>query len=54
MFATAILDRLPHLSTTVSVRVHSIRVHSIGPREKHKAGIIHDSAREAEEARTEQ
>jgi DNA replication protein DnaC len=37
VLATAILDRLLHYSTTVSIRGHSFRL-----REKRKAGVFHD------------
>ena len=45
VLATAILDRLLHHSTTISIRGHSFRL-----RQKRKAGVFHDLTQTEQEA----
>ena len=45
VLATAILDRLLHHSTTISIRGHSFRL-----RQKRKAGVFHDLTQTEKEA----
>jgi DNA replication protein DnaC len=49
VLATAILDRLLHHSTTISIRGHSFRL-----RQKRKAGVFHDLTQTEQEAQDQE